>query len=285
MNNTIERERVDEALGSIRNALSEAYKSLGTWGTGAADDKEVVNYYVEEAFVQTMVLLEALGLSETLGAVRVLNDKAKANYSKAAMGPDDLYLVWASKLGQYVEAIENVMGGTKSGAVTKDLVEILRATQYSITDTKCFQSTPSREEEVHVRVEAVLRCVFSDVRTKPPIAKPIKNFVPDTGIPSLSTLLEYKFISTNEEAKRVAEEVLADTRGYVSRDWNRFIYVIYETRRIKPEREWNDLLKSCGAAENTTAIVISGEPAGVKYARVGRLKKSKRREPRASRKR
>lgn len=158
------------------------------------------------------------------------------------------------------------------------------ATQYSITDTKCFQSAPSREEEVHVRVEAVLRCVFSDVRTKPPIAKPIKNFVPDTGIPSLSTLIEYKFISTNEEAKRVAEEVLADTRGYVSRDWNKFIYVMYETRRIRSEREWNDLLKSCGAAENTKAMVISGEPARAKYARAQRLKKSKPRKRLASRK-
>jgi len=53
--------------------------------------------------------------------------------------------------------------------------------------------------------------------------------------------------------------VLADTRGYVSKDWERFVHVIYETVRLKPESEWTHMLRESGVGDNTTAVVISGE--------------------------
>lgn len=144
--------------------------------------------------------------------------------------------------------------------MSKDVIEILRATQYSITDEKCFPSPPANENELHARMEAVLRCVFPDLLHKPPIAKQIKNFQPDTGLPSIQTLIEYKFMADAGEEKRIAEEVLADTRGYVSEEWTKFIYVIYETKRIKPESHWKQLLRTSGLESNTEVIVISGEP-------------------------
>jgi len=111
-----------------------------------------------------------------------------------------------------------------------------------------------------------LRCVFPNLKHKPQLTKPIKNFEPDTGLPSIRTLIEYKFISNKLQAKTAAEEVLADTRGYISREWETFIYVIYETRRIKPESEWKQLLKECNV-QNTEIIVLSGEPVKKKAIR------------------
>ena len=110
-----------------------------------------------------------------------------------------------------------------------------------------------------MRTEAVLRCIFPDLRTKPPVPKPIKNFEPDTGLPSIRALIEYKFVENEQDAKRVSGEILADTRGYVSKDWDSFIYVVYETRRIKRENEWQELMRESGVGENTKVIVISGE--------------------------
>ena len=148
------------------------------------------------------------------------------------------------EVDSYLEAIESIFVRGKSGKVVKDLTDILRATQYSITDRRCFADPPHNETHVHARIEAVLRCVFPDLRHKPPIAKPIKNFEPDTGIPSLRTLIEYKFVESSEDVKRVVEEVVADTRGYHSKEWDRFIYVIYETVRLKPETEWRQMLNA-----------------------------------------
>jgi hypothetical protein len=155
--------------------------------------------------------------------------------------------------------VEATFGLPKETSVTKDVVQILRATQYSITDKSCFQHSPASETEVHVRVEAVLRCVFPDLLHKPSITKQIKNFQPDTGLPSIGTLIEYKFMADHGEEKRIADEVLADTRGYVSNEWKRFIYVIYETKRIKPEGQWRQLLRDSGIKSDTEIIVISGE--------------------------
>ncbi len=170
-------------------------------------------------------------------------------------------MVWSVKLEQYLDAIENTLGSRKAGTVTKDVIQILRGTLYAITDRRCFTQPPDGELEVHARIEAVLRCVFPDLRHKPPISKPIKNFEPDTGLPSLRTLIEYKYVSTLDEAKIVSDQVLADTRGYTSKDWDFFIYVIYETSRIKREEEWILHLRENGVGEDTKVIVLSGEPS------------------------
>jgi hypothetical protein len=248
-------------LAAIRASLAKADKEAGNWEQRAAegDEQELVEYFVERAFIQTMVFLEAAGLPHALEAVTHLNDQAKKKYAAVAGYSEGLYLVWAAKLQSYLEAIETAFVGEKPGTVTKELIDILRATQYSITDRNCFQHAPAGEEDVHARIEAVLRCVFPDLRHKPPIAKPIKNFEPDTGLPSLRTLIEYKYVATKDDVKRVVGEVLADTRGYVSKEWERFVYVIYETLRLKPESEWMHMLQESGVGDNTRVVVISGE--------------------------
>ena len=170
----------------------------------------------------------------------------------------------AGRLTQYVRAINTTFGAESLLTITKDVMEILRATIYSITDANCFGHPPAREADVHNRIEAVLQCVFPRLVHKPTITKPIKNFEPDTGLPEIETLIEYKFVTTKQDVKRVADEVLADTRGYTSKDWHRFIYVIYETRRLKPKKRWQELMRTSGVGENTQVIVICGEepPSG-----------------------
>jgi hypothetical protein len=99
----------------------------------------------------------------------------------------------------------------------------------------------------------------------------------------LRTLIEYKFVANKADVRRVADEVLADTRGYVSKEWDKYIYVVYETRRLKPEVQWKELLSLSGVSENAQIIVISGEePSSRRSKRVGtarkmRLAKNRRR--------
>ncbi|MDZ7722878.1 MAG: hypothetical protein U5R06_08730 [candidate division KSB1 bacterium] len=145
--------------------------------------------------------------------------------------------------------------------VNKDILEIIRNIHYVITDTKVFHGKPRYESDVHQRIESILKCVFPDLKHKPTLTKQIKNFEPDTGIQSINTLIEYKYLSRSENVSRIADEVLADTRGYTSPEWKRFIYVIYETSRIRPESEWNLFLRQSKIPKNTCIVVLSGEPA------------------------
>ncbi len=155
--------------------------------------------------------------------------------------------------------------GTSSGAtITKDLLDVLRATQWVITNERCFGRKPDKEEDVHLRIEAVLQCLFpGHVQHKPSVSKTIKTFEPDTGLPTLRTFVEYKFLSERAAVQRIADEILADTRGFEYPGWDRLVFVIYETHRIRSEADWNSFLRDCGAGKNIRAVVISGEPRPV----------------------
>lgn len=254
-----------ESLKAIDNLLTKAdkiledYPSLGRPGEYDVPEMQV-DYYIESAFIQTLVLLDRLDLSRTYKELYRIYEKAKKEgFTKSLHGVDDPYLVWSSELYTYLKAIGNSYNiNPFSTIISTDIISILRSTLYSISDEKLFTFPPSSEKEVHERIEAVLRCIFPDLKHKPTITKPIKNFEPDTGLPSVRTLIEYKFISSTKDAKKISDEVLADTRGYFSRDWERFIYVIYETCRIKPESEWNNMLLECGVPDNTKIVVLSG---------------------------
>ncbi|HEY4785508.1 MAG TPA: hypothetical protein VIH57_05645 [Bacteroidales bacterium] len=257
---------IGESIKRIKSFLSEAYRYFYRSQNNPADiyddDNDFCEYYLEKAFISTLVLLEVLSLKDTYDKVNSLYLKAKKEgVSKSRMGIEDPYLVWAADLDYYLDAILVSFDlDIKKDIISMDLMSILRAAQYTITDIKLFDAPPSCESDVHLRIEGLLKSIFIDLKHKPQLTKPIKNFEPDTGLPSIKTLIEYKYISNNNEAKIVAEQMLADTRGYYSRDWDRFIYVIYETTRIKPESEWRNLFIECNV-ENAEVVVISGVPA------------------------
>jgi hypothetical protein len=279
-----------EVLGGIRDSIEEAntafFNFFNAHDPRASDYRDeqqgIAGYFLDRAFLELKLFLEAKGILQMLRDVAADHARAAEDFMKSETTPwGEPYSFWVGHLRKYLRAVDTTFGSPSASTVTKDLLDILRESQYSITDSKCFPTLPANETDVHVRLEAVLRCVFSDLRHKPPIGKPIKNFEPDTGLPSLQTLIEYKFVATDADVKRVADEILADTRGYVSKDWDKFVYVIYETKRLKPVAQWRELLRSSGVGESTQILVISGEPVSVqppraKAARKGRPRKKRR---------
>lgn len=72
------------------------------------------------------------------------------------------------------------------------------------------------------------------------------------------------------ELHELRKMILADTRGYTSKDWNRFLYVIYETNRFRTEKDWNQFLEQSGITKNTTVVVLSGEPVPQPNAKISK---------------
>ena len=215
-----------ESLEGIRRLLSKVdghFQNYLNYELIGADlykerTKELVEYYIEKAFVYTLVLLEVKGLRKTYDRVgEIIFEKAKKEgFFKTAMGSDEEdYLVWVEILRTYVDALGTHYNVIRpADIVTTDLLSVIKASLYSITDKLLFFRAPSNEAEVHARVEGVLKCVFPDLKHKPQLTKPIKNLEPDTGLPSVRTLIEYKFISTEDDTKIISDQILADTRGY-----------------------------------------------------------------------
>jgi len=258
---------VDKTILSLRSYLREAENIFfrKIYGRPQHEYPEmVITYYIEKTFTELLILLESLGLKNTYSIVQKLYKEAKGSknsFNASAMGIDEPYLIWPEKLNDYIDAIGNVYNVEADDIIKpSSLIEVLRHAVYPITDTNVFEGPPKNERELHLRLEAILKCVFPDLIHEPSLSKPIKNFRPDSGIPSLRTLIEYKYISNQKGAKRIVDEVLADRAAYKSRDWKTFLFVIYETRRIRHEKEWKQLIKESDVSKNTDVIVLSGIP-------------------------
>ncbi len=257
--------KVSEAVASIEKCLQEAniYYSKGDNydPRDRNEEHEIAEYYVERAFIGLLVLVEHLGLVVTHQQITTLFEKAKKEgFLQSNMGSEEPYLVWCEKIRMFVDAISGAHGLGETGASEiRDLKAIMKRAVYVICDTSIFPHVPKNESDVHNRLEAILKCHFQDLKRKPALTKPIKNFEPDTGIPSTKTLIEYKFVNTKAEAKRVVDEILTDTSGYRSPQWRSLLFVIYETHRVLPEEEWLQLLKECDLEENYDVIVLSGD--------------------------
>lgn len=256
---------IKQALQNLDERISKAYRSLDDWIGSGEEEWLDPSWLVESCFLQLLSIAEAFGLPEFRKMIESEYLEVKRSDGGFSAwktgGPDDRpYLVVLGRIRCYAYALGGMFPKEESTTVTKDVLQIVRDIHYVITDKAVFRTTPANETDVHLRIEGILKCVFPDLRRKPTLTKQIKNFVPDTGIPSVQTLVEYKFLATKQDVSRIADEILADTRGYTSRDWTRFLYVIYETHRFRTENQWNQLLRESDVPENTVVVVLSGEP-------------------------
>ena len=258
---------IQNIIINLKEQVARADKQFDEWAM-SGDEWVEPSWLIEACFIQLLAGLEALGMPELRNTVNAeyIDLKAKPqHFRKSEHTPDgDPYSPVLGILRRYIRAIEALLPKDEYTTVTKDLLDIIRNAQYVITKSKIYQNVPQNENDVHLRIEAILKCMFPDLKHKPSLSKQIKNFVPDTGIPSIETLIEYKFLSRKEDVGVIADQLLADTRGYTSKDWKRFIYVIYETNRFRSESDWNQFMRESGVSTSTTVVVLNGEPRTTK---------------------
>jgi hypothetical protein len=276
MSSMLQSSAVREALLRLTEHTARARSEFARWSLG--DEYHEPSWAIESCFLQLLAIIESLQLSELhkLALSEYLHFReSKKGFTAGEMGPDEPYSACLSRIWRYHRAVESFFPEDEKTRVSKDLLRIIGDIHYVITDAALYGRLPFNENDVHVRIEGVLKCVYSDLKRKPTLNKPIKNFEPDTGIPSISTLIEYKFLSRAEDVSKIADQILADTRGYVSKDWKYFLYVVYETNRFKRESEWKNLLLQSEVSRNTSIVVLSGEsPPNGKKRKRNNIKKS-----------
>jgi len=259
----IDGENIHEAITDLRASIQAANRR---WDDQLFLENEWANasWYIEQCFIKLLAIVESLGLSQLHDMIlsEYISIKETGDgFLASGNTPDgESYSTVTSKLRQFLGTIQQFFPSDEPTRVTKDLLQIIRDIHYTITDTALFQDVPQNEKDVHLRIEGILKCVFPDLKHEPTLTKQVKSFKPDTGIPSTGTLIEYKYLARKDDIKVIADQILADTRGFTSRDWKTVVYVIYETKRLKREEDWVTLLRESGVPENTTVVVLSGEP-------------------------
>ncbi len=248
---------VKRIIKEANSVLSECVDGCGKW----EDEKELAARSLKKAFSAALSLCTKYSLNTDAESIRStlaeVDDLVRVDeYGNIGV----FYLYWGARLLSHLDIIEKLYGKGFIGEFPASLdltVQIIRRAEYAMEGLKQYHKN---ERELDEFIENLLRLIYPDLLTTPTLPKSIKNFEPDTGIPSLQLLIEYKYLASKEDAKRVADEILADTAGYKSGDWSYYLFIIYEQRRFVPEVEWNNLLQQCGTAKNTWTFVIPGVP-------------------------
>jgi len=259
---------IQEILEMNRKAIDYGNR-ITQWGSEDDIDQAIAKRELDNAILNFIALLEQYPDKHgiLLEEARSLLTSSRRNPLKAEVLAGEGYLIWPFKLRDLVNMFSSLHIPEKKTESDKDidsLLEILNRSEYYITQTDIFKSAPRSENDVHIRIEGLLRCFYNDLQTKPRISKTIKSFEPDTEIPSLKVLIEYKYIANRAQGKIIIDQVLADMSGYQSPDRDNIIFVIYETRRVFPKADWDRMIESCKPQNRIECVVIKGVAAAKK---------------------
>ncbi|MBI2870498.1 MAG: hypothetical protein HYY14_02180 [Candidatus Omnitrophica bacterium] len=203
-----------------------------------------------------------------IGGHRFLFQEAKRDYDECRksplahkMGFEEPYLIWVGKAREYLGYLHAIYAPVDSKTISHQqasLIPLLRRCENYVVSRKLFAWRPCDETDIHTRIEELLGCYYFDLQPKPRIPKPVKGFEPDTVLPSIKSLIEYKFVNSTSDCKRVLDEILADIGGYQSTSNRLCVFVIYETDRFIREEEWRSAIEASKPAYLVEIVLLKG---------------------------
>lgn len=198
--------------------------------------KDSLKHYLLLAKLKIQFAYEFLGLNNMLEELdrELLPFKDKYGEIEYFHMVDVFYSPIATILKRHLEAITSFKEVEPQDDVydetfkSKLLERVLSSTGKIILDREII---PSNESMVQKAVYDVLIHIFPDTIKEFSIPKVSKNYVPDIGIKSLKTAIEYKFIDNKNDVKKAIGGVYEDILGYEGTlDWNTFYAVFYMTK-------------------------------------------------------
>lgn len=251
-----------EAIDKLVSKAIDSGRRITEEGSESDVDFEIAREAIENACLSLVAFLELYAGEHTclLEEAKIIRESVKADPIKSRILDGDVYLTWPWKIRDITDIFRamHLKEENNTPAILAPLVDVIANTEYYITNRKAFGTEPGSEKDVHVRIEGMLKCLYPDLQSKPRLTKMIKNFEPDTGIPCLKSLIEYKYINNLDEAKLILDQILADIGGYQTDDYDNFIFVIYETHRIVPLSDWRQAIAQSKPPNPIEIILIKG---------------------------
>ena len=95
-----------------------------------------------------------------------------------------------------------------------------------------------KEIDLHYFVEAFLRPLGLGLTHKPKVPGVRSGREPDTGIPSLNLLIEYKYMRRRVEYERIKKAIAEDIVLYLKPPWRDLFFVIYQSDNFFGQAVW-----------------------------------------------
>lgn len=280
------KEAIKGSIGEIERQLENARESLQTI-EGALlynqvsdeerhEAEEMLEYYIEHSYELVSLALEVADLDRT--RTRLLE---KLNeFRKKPNGLSDVDVIRGevidsqplSYLHTIVQGMKGAIGEGVSSAEAYGLSKlkmILENTAFLVQKRGKF---PKSEKDVQDVMHEYLGAFFPDYSTGFSIAKGIKNFKPDGGVPSLRAAIEFKFANSEQEVKQELGGIYEDLAGYSgSRDWTQFYTVMYQTKHFVSEHAFHEAIFAGGRGNWTPIIKAASGARKPKKAKAAKM--------------
>lgn len=126
---------------------------------------------------------------------------------------------------------------------------------------------PSKESDLQTVVHSHLEGIFPDYVRNVQISKPILNFRPDGGVPSLKTAIECKLITSEQAVKIALHGLMEDLSGYAgSSEWQRYYTLCYMSDAFAVEGQITQALRASGNADRWSVVLVTGTSQNPKIA-------------------
>ena len=255
--------QVDKALDIIYSQVAEGVYSDPDRGSIEADmDNRYLVDNITRCGVMFSVGLEVLGLMETRHEfLEHWKEIEKAGFYKTRLGDGSAWmesdaLIYLKDIHAGLMAIGADPHHSMNEYMFGRLHSLLSDTAVLVRKRAI---TPSREHDIQTVMHDYLEAFFPGNFVRDfEIPGPLKNFKPDCGIRDLGVAIEFKYADSEKEVKTALSGIFEDVAGYSgSKDWTRFVAVIYQTDAFVQKSKFEAELRRA-KAHSWFPILVNG---------------------------
>lgn len=258
--------QIAAALAGVEELLHQADSHFIHASAQTDDDsREDAARFLQKAVVHLLVLLDLLRAQRLYGAIEQMIHNALPDPLAAAVRFDRDYLQCCSALKNHVAALRIALCADSAPASSlpatskEPLASLVARSMTLLCDTRLFSSAPKNESELQHRIEAVLRCCYPEVLSDP--APPgWLQWRPGSGVPALQTLIDYRFIASQDAVTRTVAQLKPEKLAaqYDDPQWVATLFVFFQTYEVCTEAQWRNMLR---LSEGQSLVLLTAPPA------------------------
>lgn len=233
----MENNNVVNDLNSLRIAVRKAsneweYRFVYNGSHRSKEaNREYVEYLIRIAYLSILAFLDShrfLELSNYLKTRWEKDHESNLLNSFLSDYAEEPMLHVVSTFWEIIEAISNIVTNKDNGhgQVDKNNVNIVSIIKGMPEAALKLNLNIVKESDLDTLAEAILLPLFPDLNSNPSLGLRESYRLPDSAIPSIHTLLEYKFISNKADIKKIIDVIQADIRNYAQEPWKNLIFVV-----------------------------------------------------------
>ncbi len=257
-------EMLEKRKGEADSKWEEAF----VWGGNEDErrDKYYVPSAIEDAYLFAIALAEKHGLN-------LMADYIKSR--KPKFGPDLLEAYYSEVLGEplllstfplydMIKTIRELYlpeQPIETSIFESEWTNVRKILSNLPLCATAFSYELSSEANLDIFAETILRGMYPELNSNPSIDLPNSYTLPDTGIPNIGLLIEYKYLYNESDfSKRVRNEMQADVRNWAGTEkWTGLIFCVYQQRSFFSEESIHKtLIKDSTIFKHLSVVLITG---------------------------